>query len=100
MRSLAVSLRDFQASWLREISSLDARSRRRTNSAESDCFQDIRDHIAEIIAEDPDIRPDARERIDVGELAAFIWDGMFVAIKRGDAACSTLLAMLELALYR
>ena len=99
-QSLTGSLRSFRAGWLREISTLDARTRERTHAAEGACFRSIRDGIQRSIEQDGAISPAARDSFDSAELADFIWTGLFDAIKRGDDSAETLLKLLELALYR
>lgn len=98
--SLTESLRSFKASWLREISSLDARTRQRTHAAEGACFKGIERQIEAVIDGDPRITTAAREQIDNHELAVYIWRAMFGAIKAGDGQADTLFALMELALYR
>lgn len=99
-QSLGTSLKGFRANWLREISAIDGRTRQRTQEAELACFQTICDGIRRALEEDQAISAAARDRLDSGELAHFIWRSMFDAIRTGDVACSALFEVLELALYR
>ena len=99
-RNLCDSLRDYRAGWLREISTLDVRTRTRSQEAESAMLASICEGIERAIEDDAGITPAARERLEAPELATFIWRGLFEAIKAGDPECRTLTAMLELALYR
>lgn len=96
---LSESLGRFQASWLREISSLDARCLERTRAAEEEFFKGICDGIAAHIRDDEAIAPAARERLDADRLADFIWKAMFGSIKAGDPSCATLFGLMEMALY-
>lgn len=103
-RSLATSLCDslssFRSGWLREISTLDTRTRVRSHEAESTMLRVIRDGIVSMIQRDPGITAEARARFDADDLGAFIWRSLFDSIKAGDPSCSTLISLLELALYR
>lgn len=96
---LSESLGHFQASWLREISTLDARSLERTRAAEEECFKGICAGIAEHVKSDTAIIRAARERLDEDALADFIWKAMFGSIKEGDPSCATLFGLMEMALY-
>lgn len=96
---LCSSLSAFRAGWLRESATLDARSREQTHQAERVCFGQIVQGIQAAIDADASIVPAARERFEAADLAEFIWDAMFSAIKAGDPSCKTLLALLERALY-
>lgn len=96
---LSESLGHFQASWLREISTLDARSLERTRAAEEECFKGICAGIAEHVKSDAAITRAARERLDEDSLADFIWKAMFGSIKEGDPSCATLFGLMEMALY-
>lgn len=96
---LSESLGHFQASWLREISTLDARSLERSRAAEEECFRGICAGIASHIKSDAAITPAACERFDADHLAEFIWKAMFGSIKAGDPACTTLFGLMEMALY-
>lgn len=98
--SLCDSLKHFRSGWLREISTLDTRTRVRSHEAEASMFHDIQQDIAQMVERDPGITAAARERIDVQALSVFIWRSLFESVKAGDPSCSTLVALLELALYR
>ena len=96
---LCSSLSAFRAGWLREIATLDARSREQTHRAERACFVQIMQGIQAVIEVDESIVSEARDRFDAASLAELIWDSMFSSIKAGDPSCKTLFALLERALY-
>lgn len=100
VRGLGESLRDYRSGWLREISSLDARTRTRSQETEMALFRDIVQGIEGAIEGDPGITSAARARLGAPELARFIWQAIFEAIKAGDVECAVLMELLELSLYR
>lgn len=75
-QGLGESLSHFRASWLREISTLDTRTRTRSHAAESALFRDIQGEIQRVIENDPGITDEARKRLGSEELAAFIWHAL------------------------
>ena len=97
---LSESLGHFQASWLREISTLDARSLERSRAAgggaASGHLKRVPRRISRAMLAN---MPAARERFDADHLAEFIWKAMFGSIKAGDPACTTLFGLMEMALY-
>lgn len=99
-RGLAASLADYRAGWLREVSSLDARTRTRSHEAEAALFGEIIEGIERAIELDAGITAEARVRLNAPGLARFIWRAIFASIKEGDARCAELLGLLELGLYQ
>lgn len=99
-QGLGESLGRFRASWLREVSTLDTRSRTRSHAAESALFHDIQVEIQHVIENDPGISQSARMCLQSDELAVFIWRSLFESVKAGDDSFDTVIKVLELGLYR
>lgn len=97
---LSSSLRGFRSSWLRDMGSLDGKTRQRTAEAELACLQGLRDAVRHAFERDEAIDVSARDRVDMGSLADYVWESMLAGVKRGRDANETLFALLDLALYR
>lgn len=100
METLAAALAEYRADWLRELSSLDTRTRQRGRAAERACFEHILRGFEYAIENDPDVNPDALARIGARPAAQLIWAAMHDALRRGESSCPALLELLKLALYR
>lgn len=97
--ALHESMEGFRTNWLRDLSTLDGRTRQRTRDAELTCFQSIKEGIRDAIEADARIVAAARERLDAAELADFIWASMLDSIRRGLDTDDVLFNVLSLALY-
>lgn len=97
---LSSSLRGFRGSWLRDMGTLDGKTRRRAAKAELACLQGLRDAVRHAFESDEAIGASARDRVDMGNLADYVWESMFAGVKRGGDANESLFALLDLALYR
>lgn len=97
--ALGASLAGFREYWLRDMPSLDGRTRERTRDAEAACFRSIQAVIRQAIEADELISRQARARLDTCALAEFIWSAMLDSLRRGETSQSIVLDVLELALY-
>lgn len=97
--ALSESLRGFKNAWLRDLGTLDGRTRQRTMEAERACLQGLRDTVRHAFEMDGAISARARERVDMTAVADLVWNAMLDGLKRRDGSHETLFALLELALY-
>ena len=97
--ALSESLRGFKNAWLRDLGTLDGRTRQRTMEAERACLQGLRDTVRHAFELEGAIAARARERVDMTSVADLVWNAMLDGLKRRDGSHETLFALLELALY-
>lgn len=97
--ALADSMQGFRDVWLRDAGTVDGRTRQRAAEAERTCLRDIQLAVRHAFERDGAISERAREELDMGEVADFVWSAMLMGIKRGDETCETLFELVELALY-
>ncbi len=97
--ALSESLQGFKNAWLRDLGTLDGRTRQRTMEAERACLQGLRDTVRHAFEMDGAISVRARERVDMTSVADLAWNAMLDGLKRRDGSHETLFALLELALY-
>lgn len=93
------ALGQFRSNWLREINSLDPRTKQKGKQAENDCFEHIYQSLEKVIIADEGINQETFKSIEPKKLAHFVWDTMYVSLRNEDADCATLLVLLKLALY-
>lgn len=92
------ALEQFRNNWLGEVSSLDARTRQKGRQAENACFEHIYHSLEKVIVADKSINQQKLSAIGTAQLACFIWQSIYQAIRNNDD-CSTLLKLLKFALY-
>lgn len=97
---LSSSLAGFRASWLKEVSGIDGRTRERTRRAMRECLETVCGMIRQAIEDDTAISAEARSRLDPDALARLIWSAMYSSMRDATDSCDVLLEALELALYR
>lgn len=92
------ALEQFRNNWLGEVSSLDARTRQKGRQAENACFEHIYHSLEKVIVSDKSINQQKLSAIDTAQLACFIWQSIYQALRNNDD-CSTLFKLLKFALY-
>ena len=92
------ALEKFRNNWLGEVSSLDARTRQKGRQAENACFEHIYHSLEKVIVADKSINQQKLSAIGTAQLACFIWQSIYQALRNNDD-CSTLLKLLKFALY-
>lgn len=97
--ALHESMEGFRTNWLRDLSTLDGRTRQRTRDAELNCFEAIKEGICLALENDERISQTVRAVLDEAALADFIWASMLDSIRRGLGDDNVLLNVLSLALY-
>lgn len=98
--ALQGSLQGFRSAWLRDLGSMDGRTRQRTAEAENACLAGLRNTVRHVFERDASITRGAREQMDMMRVADFVWEAMLASLKRGDDSHEVLFGLVERALYR
>lgn len=98
--ALEGSLRGFRDGWLRDLGSLDGRTRARTAEAERACLAGLQRTVRHAFERDPAIGEAVRRELEMNRVADFVWEAMLMSLKRDDGSHETLFALVDRALYR